>query len=101
MWNTDDDDDGLYARVCVCVCASTCAFSPAFRAMVPNGLHVPCPDGVEGCSKNGLCEGIGHGSCQARQHQLTQRVTHSHSFLSLCVAMLMCTSVYTNAVSRV
>jgi hypothetical protein len=45
---------------------------PSYRFHVPNGHRVPCPEGIEGCSKGdtsageplSVCFGIGHDSCQ-------------------------------------
>ena len=68
---------GAFMRMCRCRCklllvvvvvvvlsgAHVARAFPVFRGMLPGGMHVPCPDGVEGCSSNGLCEGLGHGSC--------------------------------------
>lgn len=44
--------------------ANSCMGFPAFMASIPNGNRVPCPDDMLGCTRNGLCEGVGHNTCQ-------------------------------------
>ena len=36
---------------------------PSFRFKIPNGDRVPCIDGMEACSPDGLCRGVGHTTC--------------------------------------
>ena len=44
----------------------------AFRGEIPAGMEVPCPpssssaggEEVAGCSLTGLCEGVGHATCE-------------------------------------
>jgi hypothetical protein len=36
---------------------------PSNRFKIPNGHRIPCVDGMEGCSADGLCQGFGHTTC--------------------------------------
>jgi hypothetical protein len=49
-------------RVVIVACITGTDGFARNKGLLPNGLGVPCPDGIGGCS-NGLCEGIGHGTC--------------------------------------
>lgn len=49
-------------------CSGTTHAFPAFRAEIPSGMEVPCPPSsggsISGCSINGICEGVGHHTCE-------------------------------------
>eukprot|EP01025_Chloroclados_australasicus_P005700 TRINITY_DN1178_c0_g1_i2.p1 TRINITY_DN1178_c0_g1~~TRINITY_DN1178_c0_g1_i2.p1 ORF type:complete len:759 (-),score=87.53 TRINITY_DN1178_c0_g1_i2:1310-3586(-) len=37
---------------------------PTFRDLIPNAYRVPCPEGQEDNCIEGICEGVGHLTCQ-------------------------------------
>lgn len=58
-------EPAIYFQLVLFYFIEPCMSFPAFMASIPSAKKVPCPTkDMSGCTKNGLCEGVGHGTCQ-------------------------------------